>query len=59
MSNRYANAGPSAETTAFNARYEARVRELEDEGCTTSDAQAIADVEFGNLFTVSAAEKAA
>lgn len=26
--------------------YEARVRELEEEGCCTSDAQGIADVEF-------------
>ncbi len=27
--------------------YAARVRELEDEGLTTSDAQGVADVEFG------------
>lgn len=29
--------------------YEKRVRELEEEGLTTSDAQAVADVEFETL----------
>jgi DNA-binding transcriptional regulator/RsmH inhibitor MraZ len=29
--------------------YQNRVRELEEEGCTTSDAQGVADVEFGAL----------
>lgn len=45
MGNRYSNAGPSDATIAATERYEKRVRELEAEGMTTSDAQAVADVE--------------
>ena len=45
MENRYSNAGPSDAVIAANEKYERRVRELEAEGMTTSDAQAVVDVE--------------
>lgn len=32
-------------------QYKERVRQLEEEGCCTSDAQSIADVEFNALIT--------
>ena len=36
------------ENNPQHAAYVARVEELEAEGCTTSDAQGIADMEFDN-----------
>jgi len=37
------------EDSPYHAAYVARVEELEAEGCDTSDAQGIADMEFKDL----------
>jgi hypothetical protein len=39
------------EASPQHAAYVARVEELEAEGCDTSDAQGIADMEFDGLLT--------
>ena len=37
---------PSHEKSPYHEQWVRRVEELEKEGCTTSDAQAIADMDF-------------